>query len=46
VHRVLSACGIRDASASIYGSTHKINVVKAVIQLLHGGVSHSGLIIP
>ena len=41
VHRVLSACGIRDASASIYGSTHKINVVKAVIQLLHGGVSRT-----
>lgn len=39
VHRVLSACGIKDASADINGSTHKVNVMKAVIQLLHGGVS-------
>ena len=39
VHRVLSICGIRDASASIRGSTHLVNVTKCVIQMLHGGVS-------
>jgi len=39
VHRILSACGIKDASADINGSTHVVNVMKAVIQLLHGGVS-------
>lgn len=39
VHRILSAAGIRDASASLKGSTHPINVMKAVISLLHGGVS-------
>jgi hypothetical protein len=41
VHRILSACGIKDASADINGSTHVVNVMKAVIQLLHGGVSLS-----
>ena len=39
IHRVLTACGIRDASATIEGSRNPIQVVKGVVQLLHGGVS-------
>jgi small subunit ribosomal protein S5 len=39
LHRVFSACGIRDASATIEGSRNPMNVVQAAIQILHGGVS-------
>jgi small subunit ribosomal protein S5 len=39
LHRIFSACGIRDASAQILGSTNKTQVVKAALQIIHGGVS-------
>jgi small subunit ribosomal protein S5 len=39
LHRVLTACGIRDASATIEGSRNPVEVVKCAIQILHGGVS-------
>lgn len=39
LHRLLSACGIRDASATIEGSRHPGNVLAAGLQILHGGVS-------
>ena len=46
VHRVLTCCGIRDASAQVDGSTDAIMVMKAVIQLLHGGVSGAETLLP
>ncbi|ORX39383.1 hypothetical protein BD324DRAFT_576679 [Kockovaella imperatae] len=42
VHKVLSMCGIKDASAMIVGSTHLVNVTKCVIQMLHGGANPPG----
>jgi ribosomal protein S5 len=39
LHRVFTACGIRDASATIEGSRNPVEVVKCAIQMLHGGVS-------
>lgn len=39
LHRVFTACGIRDASATIEGSRNPVEVVKCAIQILHGGVS-------
>ena len=39
LHRVFTACGIRDASATIEGSRNQVEVVKCAIQMLHGGVS-------
>ena len=39
MHQVLTACGIRDASASIEGSREAVSVMKCVLQMLHGGVS-------
>ncbi|WVQ81198.1 hypothetical protein IAT38_003320 [Cryptococcus sp. DSM 104549] len=37
IHRVLSACGIKDASAMITGSNNRPEIIKATIQILHGG---------
>ncbi len=39
IHRLLTACGIRDASAKIYGSANPQEVLRCAIQMLHGGVS-------
>lgn len=39
IHRVFTACGIKDASAMIVGSRNRPDVLKATIQVLHGGVS-------
>jgi small subunit ribosomal protein S5 len=39
IHRLLTACGIRDASATIEGSRNAVEVIKCAIQILHGGVS-------
>ena len=41
LHQVLTACGIRDISATIEGSREKITVIKAALQMLHGGVSET-----
>jgi hypothetical protein len=41
LHRVFTACGIRDASATIEGSRNSVEVVKCAMQMLHGGVSFS-----
>lgn len=38
VHRVLTAAGIKDCSATIEGSRNPMQVLKATIQLLHSGV--------
>ncbi|RSH94985.1 28S ribosomal protein S5, mitochondrial [Saitozyma podzolica] len=43
LHRVLTACGIRDASATIEGSRNPVEVVKCAIQILHGGANPPGL---
>ncbi|WVN87888.1 uncharacterized protein L203_103085 [Cryptococcus depauperatus CBS 7841] len=42
IHRLFSACGIKDASAMIVGSRNKPDVLKAAIQVLHGGGNPSG----
>ncbi|CAK9779959.1 hypothetical protein CC85DRAFT_158755 [Cutaneotrichosporon oleaginosum] len=42
LHRIFSACGIRDASAQILGSTNKTQVVKAALQIIHGGALPPG----
>jgi small subunit ribosomal protein S5 len=39
LHRLLTACGIRDCSATIKGSRNPMQTLKAAIQILHGGVS-------
>ncbi|CAD6567178.1 MAG: 28S ribosomal protein S5, mitochondrial [Tremellales sp. Tagirdzhanova-0007] len=39
LHQVLTACGIRDISATIEGSREKITVIKAALQMLHGGTN-------
>lgn len=41
VHRILTACGIRDCSASIEGSKDAVMTMKCVLKILHGGVSGS-----
>lgn len=38
IHRVLTAAGIKDCSATIEGSRNPMQVLKATIQLLHSGV--------
>ncbi|KAI9636975.1 uncharacterized protein MKK02DRAFT_45683 [Dioszegia hungarica] len=42
LHRVFTACGIRDASATIEGSRNSVEVVKCVMQMLHGGANPPG----
>lgn len=46
LHRLFTACGIRDASATIEGSRNPMQVLKAGIQILHGGVSLSHPLLP
>lgn len=43
LHRLLSACGIRDCSATIRGSRNDMQVLKAALQVLHGGAAVPGL---
>ena len=43
IHPILTACGIRDASATIEGSRNPTQVMKATMQLLHGGHNPLGL---
>ncbi len=38
LHRVLSACGIKDASGTVKGSRNDMQILKAALQVLHGGV--------
>ncbi|ORY28808.1 hypothetical protein BCR39DRAFT_533980 [Naematelia encephala] len=45
IHRILTACGVRDCSAAIYGSTEKTNVMKCVLSILHGGVSFPSVLL-
>ncbi|WVR08837.1 hypothetical protein IAU60_005895 [Kwoniella sp. DSM 27419] len=42
IHRIFTACGIKDASAMILGSRNRPDVLKATIQVLHGGGNPSG----
>ncbi|KAK4689128.1 hypothetical protein P7C73_g978, partial [Tremellales sp. Uapishka_1] len=42
IHRLLTACGIRDASATIEGSRNPSEVLKCAIQILHGGANPPG----
>ncbi|WWC72836.1 mitochondrial 37S ribosomal protein uS5m [Kwoniella pini CBS 10737] len=42
IHRLFTACGIKDASAMITGSRNRPDVLKATIQILHGGGNPSG----
>jgi hypothetical protein len=39
IHPLLTACGIKDASATVDGSREVVSVLKCVLALLHGGVS-------
>lgn len=41
LHRLLTAAGVRDCSATIRGSRNPMQTLKAAIQILHGGVRHS-----
>lgn len=43
IHRVFTACGIKDASAMIVGSRNRPDVLKATIQVLHGGVRRQAM---
>lgn len=42
IHRILTACGVRDASATIEGSRNPINVMHCTLQILHGGFNPPG----
>lgn len=42
VHRILTACGVRDASATIEGSRNELNVMNCTLQILHGGFNPPG----
>ncbi|KAJ9116604.1 hypothetical protein QFC20_000537 [Naganishia adeliensis] len=42
LHRIFTACGIRDASATIEGSRNPMNTLKAALQILHGGAAMPG----
>ncbi|KAJ7485290.1 hypothetical protein FB451DRAFT_52412 [Mycena latifolia] len=37
IHRLLTAAGIKDISAKVWGSRNKIGVLKATLRLLHAG---------
>lgn len=43
IHQVFKAAGIKDASAKIWGSRNKVNVVKAALMMLHAGHQPLGL---
>ncbi|WOO81444.1 37S ribosomal protein S5, mitochondrial [Vanrija pseudolonga] len=43
LHNLFTACGIRDASATIEGSRNPSQVLHAAIQILHGGANPPGL---
>ncbi|PWZ02328.1 hypothetical protein BCV70DRAFT_198612 [Testicularia cyperi] len=43
IHAICRSSGITDLSASIYGSTNPINVVKAALQILWGGSAPLGM---
>ncbi|SJX62764.1 related to MRPS5-mitochondrial ribosomal protein, small subunit [Sporisorium reilianum f. sp. reilianum] len=43
IHAICRSVGITDLSASIYGSTNPINVVKAALQILWGGAAPLGM---
>ncbi|TXT13697.1 hypothetical protein VHUM_01064 [Vanrija humicola] len=42
LHNLFTACGIRDASATIEGSRNPSQVLHAAIQILHGGANPPG----
>ncbi|GJJ06545.1 hypothetical protein Clacol_000737 [Clathrus columnatus] len=43
IHQIFKAAGIKDASAKIWGSRNKVNVVKAATMMLHAGHQPLGL---
>lgn len=43
IHAICRSVGITDLSASIYGSTNPVNVVKAALQVLWGGAAPLGM---
>lgn len=43
IHAICRSVGITDLSASIYGSTNPVNVVKAALQILWGGAAPLGM---
>lgn len=43
IHQVFKAAGIKDASAKIWGSRNKINVIKTTIMMLHSGHQPLGM---
>ncbi|KAJ7100220.1 hypothetical protein B0H15DRAFT_513008 [Mycena belliarum] len=43
VHRLLTAAGIKDISAKVWGSRNKIGVLKATLRLLHAGHAPLGM---
>lgn len=42
IHRIFTACGIKDASATIEGSRNPQNVIQCTLQILHGGFNPPG----
>ncbi|CDZ98315.1 Ribosomal protein S5 [Phaffia rhodozyma] len=43
LHRIFTACGIKDVSAKLYGSTNQMQTIKAAALLLQGGARAPGL---
>ncbi|EST05632.2 Ribosomal protein S5, N-terminal [Kalmanozyma brasiliensis GHG001] len=43
IHAICRSVGITDLSASIYGSSNPVNVVKAALQILWGGAAPLGM---
>lgn len=38
LHKIFTACGIKDISAKFYGSHNHMQTIKAMAHILHGGV--------
>ncbi|KAJ7512742.1 hypothetical protein B0H11DRAFT_1947180 [Mycena galericulata] len=43
IHRLLTAAGIKDISAKVWGSRNRIGVLKATLRLLHAGHAPLGM---
>ncbi|KZT23729.1 dsRNA-binding domain-like protein, partial [Neolentinus lepideus HHB14362 ss-1] len=39
IHQILKAAGIKDCSAKVWGSRNKMNIIKTLFRMLHGGNS-------
>lgn len=43
LHQIMRAAGFKDISGKVWGSRNKLNVIKAVIRMLHAGHAPTGM---